>query len=250
MASLSVILPTYNERDNIRSLIERVLAACSHLGVGVLVVDDDSPDGTWLVVQEMAEADERVRLLRRMDERGLTSAIAAGIEATRGEVVAWMDCDLSMPPEAIPALVEKISAGLCDVAVGSRYVAGGKDVGHPPMARLLSRCINGFAGLLLGFGIRDYTSGFVAARREVLEANSLHGDYGEYCIGFLAQARWRGLSVCEVPYRCEARHGGVSKTGTSLLTYLKRGSKYVSMIIGLAWHRAAAWKKWARSARP
>jgi dolichol-phosphate mannosyltransferase len=233
-----VVLPTYNERENIAVLVERVLRACSHGMIDVLVVDDDSPDGTWEVVRKMAEADPRVRLVRRVDERGLTSAIAAGTRSTQGRVVVWMDCDLSMPPETIPALVAAVAEGACQVAVGSRYVRGGKDVGHPPMARALSRCINWFAGLLLGFSVHDYTSGFVAARREVLDLIALRGDYGEYCIDFLVRARRHGFSVCEVPYTCEARRGGVSKTGTGLLTYLRRGWKYVTTVTRLAWSRS------------
>jgi len=234
LISVSVILPTYNERANIASLIERVLRACSEFDLEVLVVDDDSPDGTWQVVQEMAETDGRVRLLRRVRERGLTSAIASGVKSTRGMVTVWMDCDLSMPPETIPSLVAAVAEGPCDVAIGSRYVRGGRDLGHPPMARALSRGINWFAGLLLGSAVRDYTSGFVAARRQVLDAVGLRGDYGEYCIDFLVRARRHGFSVCEVPYTCVARHGGVSKTGTSLLTYLRRGWKYVTTVAGLA----------------
>ena len=94
---VSVVLPTYDERDNIGPLIEGILDHVQR-PVEIIVVDDDSPDGTWQVVQEMA-ADPRIRLLRRMDERGLTSALMAGIHHARGDVIAWMDCDLSMPPE-------------------------------------------------------------------------------------------------------------------------------------------------------
>src|SRR5512141_958173 len=92
---LTVILPTYNERQNIAILIERILVAVQ-TPVKVLVVDDNSPDGTWQVVQEIAARDPRVRLLRRVDERGLTSAIWAGIQAADTAAVSWMDCDLAM----------------------------------------------------------------------------------------------------------------------------------------------------------
>ncbi len=108
--SLTVILPTYDERDNIPILIEGILC---HVRppVQVLVVDDNSPDGTWQVVDEIARRDQRVRLIRRMTERGLTSALWAGIQAADTDVVSWMDCDLAMPPEAIPALLERLEAG-------------------------------------------------------------------------------------------------------------------------------------------
>ena len=198
--SLTAILPTYNERDNIPILIEGILAAVQ-TPVQVLVVDDNSPDGTWQVVQEIAAREPRVRLLRRTTERGLTSAIWAGIRAADTDAVSWMDCDLAMPPETIPLLLERLNAG-ADLAIGSRYVRGGSDPGHSLMARAFSVVINTFASLLLGWGVRDYTSGFVAARRRVFDVPSgrpgepvepsgrgkivLQGDYGEYRIDLLA----------------------------------------------------------------
>jgi dolichol-phosphate mannosyltransferase len=230
--SLTVILPTYNERDNIPVLIEGVLR---HVRppVQVLVVDDNSPDGTWQVAEETAERDGRVRVLRRTDERGLTSAIWAGIRAADTDAVSWMDCDLAMPPEVIPALLERLEAG-ADIALGSRYVPGGKDVGHSLLARAFSVTINLFASLLLGWRVRDYTSGFIAARRAVFERIFLRGDYGEYCIDLLARAQFMGLRVAEVPYVCGARLSGESKTATNVMGYLRRGWKYVVTILRLA----------------
>jgi len=116
---VSVVLPTYNERDNIYPLIQALLNHLADASPEIIVVDDDSPDGTWQVVAEVAAQDERVRLLRRLDERGLTSAIAAGIEQARGDIVVWMDCDFSMPPEVVPRLVAAVDGGY-DLAVGSR----------------------------------------------------------------------------------------------------------------------------------
>jgi dolichol-phosphate mannosyltransferase len=237
--SLTVVLPTYNERDNIGLLIEGILR---HVRppVQVLVVDDDSPDGTWQVVEEIAARDPRVRLLRRTTERGLTSAIWAGIRAADTDAVSWMDCDLAMPPEAIPELLARLEAG-ADLAVGSRYVRGGRDVGHGLMARAFSVTINLFAMLLLGRQVRDYTSGFIAARRALfaVEPNAgpdrltLRGDYGEYCIDLLARAQRLGLRIEEVPYTCGARFSGESKTGANVADYLRRGWKYVVTILRL-----------------
>lgn len=230
--SLTVILPTYNERNNIPILIDGILR---HVRppVSVLVVDDNSPDGTWQVVQEIAERDDRVRLMRRMDERGLTSAIWAGIQAADTDTVSWMDCDLAMPPEVIPQLLERLEAG-ADIAIGSRYVQGGSDPGHSTMARAFSVTINTCASLLLGWGVRDYTSGFVAARRNVFDRIYLKGDYGEYCVDLLARAQMLGLCVEEVPYVCGARFSGESKTGGNPLDYIRRGRKYVWTVLDLA----------------
>ncbi len=234
---LTVILPTYNERENIPILIDGILQHV-RTPVKVLVVDDNSPDGTWQVVEEIAAREPRVCLMRRMTERGLTSAIWAGIQAADTEAVSWMDCDLAMPPEAIPGLLACLAAG-ADVAVGSRYVRGGKDVGHSIMAKAFSLTINSFAMLLLGWRVRDYTSGFIAARRKVFDKIKLQGDYGEYCIDLLARAQRQRLRVQEVPYICGSRYAGESKTGANAGDYLRRGTKYVTTIRGLAVKRGA-----------
>lgn len=230
--SLTVILPTYNERDNIPILIAGILSAVQ-TSVKVLVVDDNSPDGTSEVVAEIAAREPRVLLLRRTTERGLTSAIWAGIRAADTDAVSWMDCDLAMPPETIPLLLERLAAG-ADVVVGSRYVRGGSDPGHSLMARAFSVLINTFASSLLGWRVRDYTSGFVAARKSVFDKIALRGDYGEYCIDLLARAQQMGFRVQEVPYICGARFSGESKTGASFTDYIRRGWKYVTTVVRLA----------------
>ena len=228
------VLPTYNERDNIGPLIDGILhsAITPHM---VLVVDDDSPDGTWQVVEGLAaERGSQVALIRRQGEKGLTSAIQRGIDEAIGsyhaDIVTWMDCDLSMPPQDIPRLVRTILADGADVSVGSRWVAGGGDEAHGFMARSLSWIINHFAMLLLGRQVHDYTSGFIAARADVLRRIRLQGDYGEYCIDLLGRAVKLGYCVQEAPYVCVPRHSGDSKTGANLWDYLAKGRKYVATI--------------------
>ena len=236
------VLPTYNERDNIGPLIDGVLDAATtpHM---VIVVDDDSPDGTWQVVEQRAEqhhvdGTERVVLVRRMDESGLTSAIQRGIDEAIGkynaDIVTWMDCDLSMPPEDIPKLVAALVEGDADIAVGSRWIPGGADVAHGFMARTLSWMINRLAILLLGNQVHDYTSGFIAARVPVFQQIRLRGDYGEYCIDLLGRAIKQGYTIREVPYICVPRTTGESKTGANLWDYLVKGRKYVATIVSLA----------------
>lgn len=232
------VLPTYNERANIGPLIKGVLdnAVTPHL---VLVIDDNSPDGTWKVVEEMAGVYNsagalKVALDRRMGVKGLTSAIQRGIDLAvytfGADIVTWMDCDLSMPPAYIPSLVRSITQVGADVAVGSRWIPGGVDVAHGLTARTLSRIINQYAVLSLGDQVHDYTSGFVAARAPVLQAIRLRGDYGEYCIDFLGRALRAGYKVREVPYRCVPRTSGDSKTGAHLVDYLVKGRKYVTTV--------------------
>jgi dolichol-phosphate mannosyltransferase len=230
--NITIVLPTFNERDNIIPLIQRGLAALDSYQVEMLVVDDDSPDGTWQVVAELAGRDPRVRLIRRTQERGLASAIATGIAQARGAWIGWMDCDLSMPPEDLPRLAGALAAG-ADVALGSRYVRGGRDVGHAWVGRAFSRTINLAAAWLLDRRVTDYTSGFILARREVFERIPLQGDYGEYCIDLLYRALRAGFGVVEVPYACVPRETGESKTATNPLGYVSRGWNYVVTILRL-----------------
>ena len=229
---ITIVLPTFNERDNIVPLIQRGLAALADYQAEMLVVDDDSPDGTWRAVADLARRDSRVRLIRRTEERGLTSAIATGVAEARGRWVGWMDCDLSMPPEDLPRLADALAAG-ADVAVGSRYVPGGRDVGHSWVGRVFSRTINLTASLFLDRRIKDYTSGFILARRKVLDRIPLRGDYGEYCIDLLYRAVRAGYRVVEVPYVCVPRRAGESKTATNPLGYVTRGWNYVVTILRL-----------------
>ena len=231
------VLPTYNERANIGPLIEGILAHAitPHL---VLVVDDNSPDGTGEVVEEMAARYNtaevmRVGLLKRVGEKGLTSAIQAGIDAaidTHGAaIVTWMDCDLSMPPTDVPRLVQTVLDG-ADMAVGSRWITGGADIAHGVMARTLSWMINYWGMLLISPKMHDYTSGFIAARAPLLQQFRLNGDYGEYCIDLLGRALRAGYQVREVSYICIPRSTGESKTGVNLWDYLVKGRKYVATI--------------------
>ena len=209
----------------------------------MLVVDDNSPDGTWQIVQEREAQyntpdERRVFLVRRIGEKGLTSAIQRGIDLAvytfGADIVTWMDCDLSMPPADVSKLVRTIVERDADVAVGSRWIPGGADVAHGFMARTLSWIINTLAVILLGNQVHDYTSGFIAVRAAVLRRIRLQGDYGEYCIDFLGRSLRAGFHVVEVPYRCVPRTTGESKTGVSLWDYLVKGRKYVTTIWALA----------------
>jgi len=229
---VSIVLPTYNEKDNIVDLI-RAIQKSFDGDVEIIVVDDDSPDKTWQVVEKIATED--IRLLRRLDQKCLTTAISDGIAISKGEVVGWMDCDFSMPPEALPKLAKTLDE--YDIAIGSRYIKGGKDVRNTPVGIIGSIIINYFAKYLLDSSITDYTTGFVVAKKKVLENIGLKGDYGEYCIDFLYKALKRGYKVKEIPYHCIPRKFGESKTAPSLSKYLQRGTKYIKTILRLKFQK-------------
>lgn len=228
---VSVVLPTFNEAGNIVLLMSRILAALGPR-VEIIVVDDDSPDGTSQKVADFAREFGQIRLVTRKSERGLTTAIIRGVAESRRPVVMWMDCDLSMPPEDMPRLLAALAGR--DMTLGSRYVAGGRDLGHGLLGRALSQVICHLSRALLGGRVLDLTSGFMAARRYVLEDVGLRGDYGEYCIELIHRAQRRGYLVAEVPYVCAPRYSGESKTSVGLGGFLRRGPGYLAKV-GALW---------------
>jgi dolichol-phosphate mannosyltransferase len=240
MPDVSVVFPTYNEKDNIGPLVEEALRHTPP-GTEVIVVDDDSPDGTWKVVEAMKARTPGLRLIHRTTERGLTSALRAGIAAAVGRIVVWSDCDFSMPPAKVEELLAELAKG-ADVAVGSRFVEGGgvriiHGSGDTLMAYLMSRTLNGFIRRVLGRGFHDYTSGFIAVRREVLDKVPLRGGYGEYFIDLVHRARKLGFKVVESPYLCVERRSGVGKTGQRFGDFIRKGWKYVWLTVKLRFTR-------------
>lgn len=240
---LSVILPTYNEAENIRLLIDAIIEALEEDLHEIIVVDDDSPDLTWKIVDDMVKSGRYpiLKLERRLKDRGLTKSIRRGIELAKGDAVAWMDCDFSMPPKYLPVLLSLIKADY-DVAVGSRFLLGGRwkaerDPEDTFSGVALSRLMNLFIQVFLDHRFRDYTSGFVVARREIFDRIKLRGDYGEYFIDFIYRCLKLNYHVVEVPYVWRPRRAGASKTGESLADYCRRGWKYIATTLRLLFTR-------------
>ena len=224
---VSVIFPSYNESENIKEAIKRVSKSLGEQLYEVIVVDDNSPDKTWKIVQCMRNS--KYKVIRRVKERGLASAIARGIEEAKGDVVVWMDCDLGIPPENVPKLVEKLR--FYDVAIGSRYVKGGKD-SRSLFRRSVSYSMNLFARLVLGFEVKDYTSGFVAVKSEVLNKVRFSKEgFGEYFVEFVYKCIKNNYKIVEVGYKYRYRKWGVSKLDNNLFTLLKYGIQYAFKII-------------------
>lgn len=222
---VSIVLATYNERENIVDTIQSIFEHVKD-PVEVIVVDDDSADQTWQLVESLG--DPRVVVIRRVDTRGLASAFNRGIIESRGEIVGWMDADMCMPPSMLPAMVDKLNEH--DIVVGSRYAQGGKD-DRAALRVISSRLINGLAGLVLGYGIKDYDSGFVVLRRTVFNKVSIiPTGYGAYFMEFLYTCRKKGLTVYEMPYVFRDRAKGISKSAPSIFKFFKTGMQYVIRI--------------------
>jgi len=222
---VSIILATYNERENI---VDTITDIFQHVRapVEIIVVDDNSPDETWKLVEDLD--DDRVTLIRRVDTKGLASAFNRGIIESRGEIVGWMDADMCMPPAMLPYMIDRLEE--YDIVVGSRYAAGGID-DREPVRVFSSRLINGLATLVLGYGIQDYDSGFVMLHRHVFDKVTLiPTGYGAYFMEFLYVARRKGLTLYEMPYRFTDRAKGVSKSAPDIVSFLKTGMGYVYRI--------------------
>ena len=222
---VTIILPSYNERENILTTVEAVLKAVGD-PVEVLVVDDDSPDHTWELVEQLGDA--RVRVIRRRGVRGLASAVNRGLIDARGELIGWMDVDHSMPAELLSEMVRRTRE--FPVVIGSRYAAGGGDA-RPRLRVMTSRWVNGFASIVLGGGVKDYDSGFIVVRREVFDrVTLLPVGYGAYFIDFIYHCRKRGLEVLELPYTLVDRTLGTSKSMPSLWRFFLQGLGYIVTI--------------------
>ncbi|MEO6881936.1 MAG: polyprenol monophosphomannose synthase [Mycobacteriaceae bacterium] len=215
-----VIIPTYDERENLPLIVSRVHAAVA--SAHVLVVDDSSPDGTGAIADELAAADARVHVLHRSEKTGLGAAYTAGFRwALEREhtVVVEMDADGSHAPEQLHRLLERIAAG-ADVVLGSRYVPGGSVVNWPRHRELLSRGGNLYSRLALGVHLQDITGGYRAYRREVLASMDLDAVASQgYC--FQVDLAWRavqqGYRVEEVPITFTERVVGESKMSGSIV---------------------------------
>lgn len=219
---VAVVVPTYNEADNLPVLYERLMAIGID-GLGFVIVDDGSPDGTGDVADELAAGhDGYFRVIHRQLKQGLGRAYVAGFQAALDDgagTVVEMDADLSHPPEELPAMLDKLRDA--DIVVGSRYVAGGGvDPDWSVSRRLLSSLGNTGIRLLVGVRVRDATAGFKAFRREALETIRLESmrisGFGFQAEVALACER-AGLRVVEHPYTFMERTAGASKMSMGMV---------------------------------
>jgi dolichol-phosphate mannosyltransferase len=214
-----VVIPTYEERDNLEPVLSRLHAAVPT--ADVLIVDDASPDGTGELADALAAADPRISVLHRAGKAGLGAAYLAGFAAAlRGEyqIVVEMDADGSHPPEDLPALLAALDDA--DVVIGSRYVPGGVVRNWPMHRELISRGGNLYSRVALGVPIKDITAGYRAFRRQVLEELDLDEVSSQgYC--FQIDMAWRavqaGFRVREVPITFTERERGRSKMSGAIV---------------------------------
>lgn len=217
--SVLVVIPTYNERDNLGPIVSRLHAALP--AVHVLVVDDGSPDGTGDLADELAGGNDRIHVLHRTEKAGLGAAYIAGFRwglERDYAVLVEMDADGSHAPEDLPRLLDALDDA--DLVIGSRYVPGGRVVNWPKSREVLSRGGNVYSKLALGVRINDITAGFRAYRRRVLEKLELH-DVASHGYCFQVDLTWRtvraGFTIVEVPITFTEREIGQSKMSGSIV---------------------------------
>ena len=229
----AVVVPTYNEADNIERLVAQILAL--NLDLHVIIVDDNSPDGTGEIADRLAAADGRVQVIHRQGKLGLGTAYIAGFKKALSQGVPFvmsMDADFSHDPGHIPAMVQKGAS--CDLVIGSRYVKGGGTRDCTVLRRLLSRGANLFARIMLGLHAHDCTAGFRCYRRHVLEAIELDTIFSSgysFLIEMLYRCQKKGFSVGEVPIIFVNRQQGASKI--SRLEIIKA----IYTVLRLRWRR-------------
>lgn len=214
-----IIVPTYNELENIRRLLPDLMALDP--GIRVLVVDDNSPDGTGKLADELAAENERISVLHRPEKLGLGSAYVAGFKyAIQQDVdcVFEMDADFSHDPSMIPRFIEQIAS--CDVVIGSRYISGINVVNWPMSRLLLSYFANIYTRVVTGMTIRDTTSGYKCFRREVLEhidLDSVRSDGYAFQIEMNFRCWRKGYRMREIPIIFVDRRSGASKLSQGVI---------------------------------
>ncbi len=227
---VAVIIPTYNERENLESISARVRSAVP--GADLLVVDDNSPDGTGDIADKLAVEDSNIHVLHRPGKAGLGAAYIAGFgwALEHGyDAMVEMDADGSHQPEELPKLLAAMTAG-ADVVIGSRWVRGGTVRNWPKSREFLSRGANTYARIMLGIKVRDATGGFRVYRADTLRRIGLDQVLSQgYCfqIDLTLRALTAGLTVTEVPITFTDRTQGTSKMGRS--------------VVGEAFWRVAQW---------
>ncbi|MDD5623350.1 MAG: polyprenol monophosphomannose synthase [Candidatus Peribacteraceae bacterium] len=230
---LSLVLPTYNEAENLPLLLPKIEEALAGITHEVLVVDDDSPDGTWRRAQELSREFPALKIIRRRGERGLSSAVVTGFRAARGDVLAVMDADGQHDASLLRKLYESVRARK-GVAIASRYIPGGGTGQWNERRKLLSRVATRTVVHLCSLPARDPLSGFFAIDRALFERIALGLSPRGFKILFDLLVRLpRGTSVDEIPYTFAPRLKGESKLSLGVEVAFLRS------IVALLWERCS-----------
>src|SRR3990172_11530000 len=232
--NISIIVPTYNERETIISFLEKATSQISknNFNAGIIVVDDGSPDGTAELINDFSKTHTNITLLNRREKMGLASACIYGFSHTDSPILVVMDSDFSHAPDALPYLLNPLLYNMCDITVGSRYIPGGKVLNWPKRRYIISRTACYFRSLLTT--IKDVTSRYFFFKRDVIHNKILDPVGFKICLEVLVKGDYQ--TIIEVPYTFSDRVTGKSKMGTKEIGFYlqhlyklykyKRGKRY------------------------
>ncbi len=215
-----IVIPTYNEAQNIQQLIDRILVQGIR-NLNILVVDDNSPDGTAEIVERIAKSESNIHLIKRPAKAGLGTAYVTGFKYAMEhhyDYIFEMDADFSHDPDEIPNFLETIK--ICDLVVGSRYKCGVNVINWPLSRLVLSVGANKYTQIITGLPIKDCTGGFKCFRREVLEAidlDKIDSDGYSFQIEMNFKAWRKGFKICEIPIIFTDREAGSSKMSKKII---------------------------------
>lgn len=220
MVEISIVVPTYNESENIENLLSAVSRTLKGYDYEIIIVDDSSPDGTAKIVKRIITEDDRIRLLIRAGKLGLGSAILDGFKMAKGNYFLMIDADLSHRPEDIKHLIDSRKGA--DIVIGSRYINGGRIVGWPVKRKFISKVATVLVKIMFNLSVKDPVSGFALYKKEAIE----HLDGKLRPIGYKllleVLAKSPGLTVVEIPITFINRKTGQSKLGFGeILKFIK-----------------------------
>ncbi len=253
MINISIILPTINEEENLKFLIPDIfdeLETLEILEFEILVVDDGSTDNTKELIKKLQKNYSNLRIIERSKAPSLPMSILDGINNSHYQYVMWLDADGSMPAYVVKQLVEKQISQLESVIIGSRFVPGGgykgveKDKGTNLMTQIyniynsedsilavyLSKLFNKFLSRILNLKVKDLTSGFIIGKKSNFSSNVFEtANYGDYFINLVVDLQLKSINCLEIPYYCETRKFGNSKTGSNYIELFKKGIPYLKL---------------------
>ena len=234
---ISVVLPTYNEKENIIALIKAIETGLPDHELDVIVIDDNSADGTFDAVKTYAEDHKHVSAILREHEKGFRTALQKGIDLSKGGIIIWMDCDFSHPPDLILRIVEEIEKNSLDVVVPSRFIPGSDDLTalNAPLPiklqKKLSLGLNRLCSRLIDDSFHDWTSGFIAVRSKLIKDHPLKGDFCEYYMELISFLILQKAKILEIPYTSPPRRAGETKSASSMTKLFTQGIKYIKMLL-------------------
>jgi dolichol-phosphate mannosyltransferase len=218
--AVSVVIPTFNESQNITKMLESVASSLPEgLSAEIIIVDDNSPDGTGDIAKREAErvgnGQIHVKVIHRPSKLGLSSAILAGVQTSSGEIVVVMDGDFSHPPGTIPHMIAELKKEDCEIVIASRYISGGSIMGWPIRRKLMSRGATKIAQYGLGIGVNDPMSGFFAFKRWIVDDVEFDAIGYKMLLEILVKAK--GVRIREIPYTFTNRRTGASKVDANVV---------------------------------